>query len=130
MKVLVTGATGYIGGRLVTVLRILGHEVRVLVRQPVNGRWDVMEQVVGNLAQPNSLSHVCQDVDVVCHLGGGMRPADGDATTVNVEGTRALTDDAIRHHVRRFVFGSTAVVYGNVVSPPASEEAVCQVARA
>ncbi len=126
MRVLVTGATGYIGGRLVTVLRSLGHEVRVLVRQPVNGRWDAVEQVVGNLAHPNSLSLVCQDVDVICHLGGGMRSAGRDATIVNVEGTRALMDDAIRHHVRRFVFGSAAVVYGDVVSPPASEETVCQ----
>ncbi len=126
MRVLVTGATGYIGGRLVPVLQSLGHAVRVLVRHPVDGRWDGVEQVAGNLAHPASLHEVCQGVDVVCHLGGGMRPSDGDVTTVNVVGSQALLDDARRHHVRRFVFVSAAVVYGHVESPPASEESICQ----
>ena len=126
MRVLVTGATGYIGGRLVAVLQNQGHELRVLVRHRVDGHWDGIEQVAGNLAHPASLQDVCQGVDSVCHLGGGMRPSDGDVTTVNVIGSRALLDDAMRHHVRRFVFVSAAVVYGNVKSPPASEESIGQ----
>lgn len=127
MKVLVTGATGYIGSRLVTVLQECGHEVRVLLRHPSDKRWGPeVEQVAGNLAEPTSLREVAQGVDVVCHLGGGMRPSDGDAFLVNVRGTTELMADAIRQHVRRFLFCSAAVVYGDVASPPASEETACQ----
>ena len=58
MRVLVTGGTGYIGGRLVPRLLRQGHSVRVLVRDPrgVEGRaWaDRVEVVTGNLLDPDS----------------------------------------------------------------------------
>ena len=124
MKVLVTGATGYIGSRLVHILQTMGHDVRVLVRNCFDSFGDI-EQVVGNLGTPDSLENVTKGVEVVFHLGGGMRPSDGDLTVVNVDGTLRLMQDAINHQVRRFIYLSAAVVYGDIVSPPASEETVC-----
>lgn len=125
MKVLVTGATGYIGGRLVDVLIKKGHTVRAITRSPIHFEVQV-EQVTGNLAHPDSLIGVTEGTEVVFHFGGGMRPSDGDFQVVNVEGTKRLMEESIKSGVRRFVFMSAAAVYGNVVSPPAREEDVCQ----
>jgi nucleoside-diphosphate-sugar epimerase len=124
MKVLVTGATGYIGNRLVSVLQQWGHDVKILVRRTSDSFSDI-EQVIGNLANPESLTNATLDVEVVFHLGGGMRPSDGDLTVVNIDGTVSLMQDAIRNRVRRFIFLSAAVVYGDVLEPPVSEVAVC-----
>jgi nucleoside-diphosphate-sugar epimerase len=124
MRVLVTGGTGYIGRRLVDMLLDGGHDVRVLVREPSNS-FDSVEQVVGNLADLNSLKDVTKDIEIVFHLGGGMRPSDGDVMVVNVHGSRSLMLDAIRNGARRFIYLSAAAVYGDMTTPPASEETKC-----
>ena len=124
MNVLVTGATGYIGRRLVDVLIYEGYHVRILVRKHSDLFMSV-GQVIGNLADLDSLKDVTKDVDVVFHLGGGMRPSDGDFQTVNAEGTKRLMEESIRTDVRRFVFMSAATVYGNVANPPAKESDIC-----
>ena len=77
--VLVTGATGYIGGRLVPRLLKMGYRVRCLVRDPtrLQGRsWQAsVEIVAGDVLQPGSLAHAMQDVEaayyLVHSLGGG-----------------------------------------------------------
>ena len=66
MRILATGATGYIGGRLIPRLLEEGHQVRVLVRDsrrlqlsPSAG----MEVVVGDLAAPESLAGAFDGID-------------------------------------------------------------------
>jgi len=70
--ILVTGATGYIGGRLVPRLLKDGHRVRCLVRDPsrLEGRsWhDDVEIVAGDVLAPDSLSPVMRDVTVAYYL--------------------------------------------------------------
>lgn len=72
MKVLVTGATGYVGGRLVPRLLELGHDVRVMVRDP--GRiaarsWsDSVEAVTGDVENAQSLAAATSDVDAAYYL--------------------------------------------------------------
>ncbi|MHB1612112.1 MAG: NAD-dependent epimerase/dehydratase family protein [Sulfobacillus sp.] len=124
MKVLVTGGTGYIGRRLVDVLIDKGFHVRIFGRQASNLSKSV-EQVMGNLADLNALKDVTKDVEVVFHLGGGMRPSDEDVTVVNVHASRCLMQDAISNGVRRFIYVSAAAVYGDITSPPASEKTDC-----
>lgn len=72
MKVLVTGATGYIGGRVVPRLLERGHDVRVLVRDPrrVAGRpWaDRVEAVAGDVTDPASLERACAGMDAAYYL--------------------------------------------------------------
>jgi len=72
MRILVTGATGYIGGRLVPRLVEEGHQVRVLVRDPgrIAGRpWaDRVELAVGDVEAPASLSTACRGVDTAYYL--------------------------------------------------------------
>ncbi|MCK8673873.1 SDR family oxidoreductase, partial [Rhodococcus sp. HM1] len=76
LRILVTGATGYIGGRLAPRLVAAGHRVRVLARTPDKLRdvpWagdvDVMQ---GDLDDPDSVETACRDIDVVYYLVHSM----------------------------------------------------------
>ncbi len=71
-RILVTGATGYVGGRLVPRLLAAGHRVRCLVRDPsrVQGRTWVsrVELAAGDVLQPTTLTEAMRDVQVVFYL--------------------------------------------------------------
>ncbi|MGU3498222.1 DUF2867 domain-containing protein [Mycobacterium sp. C31M] len=79
LHVLVTGATGYVGGRLVPRLLEAGYRVRVLVRNPDKIRdvpWaDRVEIARGDLTRPDSLAEACRDIDVVYYLVHSMNSA-------------------------------------------------------
>ncbi|MEY2848072.1 MAG: hypothetical protein RI885_737 [Actinomycetota bacterium] len=85
MRMLVTGATGYIGGRLVPKLLEAGHEVRVLVRDPGKMRdvpWAGQVQVsIGDLTDRATLPDAFHEVDVLYYLVHGMG-AGGDFEAV------------------------------------------------
>src|ERR1043166_6450232 len=70
--ILVTGATGYVGGRLVPRLLEAGYRVRCLIRDPLRmqGRaWaKQVELVQGDVLDPQSLAAVMRDVEVVYYL--------------------------------------------------------------
>lgn len=76
MRMLVTGATGYIGGRLVPKLLEAGHEVRVLVRDAGRMRdvpWaERVEVTVGDLTDRDTLPDAFRDIEVVYYLVHGM----------------------------------------------------------
>jgi uncharacterized protein YbjT (DUF2867 family) len=79
MHILVTGATGYVGGRLVPRLLAAGHRVRCLVRDRdrLEGRaWlPQVEIVQGDMLEPATIAVAMRDIDVVYYLvhslGGG-----------------------------------------------------------
>jgi uncharacterized protein YbjT (DUF2867 family) len=77
MRILVTGATGYIGGRLIPKLIEQGHRVRVLVRdlERIRGRsWAHRVEVFrGDLLAPGALARVCDGVDRAYYLVHSMR---------------------------------------------------------
>ena len=106
--VLVTGATGYIGGRLVPRLIELGYRVRCLVRDPsrLQGRsWqNAVEVAVGDVLQPDTLAAAMQDVQVAYYLvhsmGGG---ADFHQRDVNAARNfaQAARDANVQRIIRR-----------------------------
>lgn len=74
MRVLVTGATGFIGGRLVPVLLEAEHEVRVLVRDAAGyDAPDGVEVAEGDLLEPGSFEDAVAGVDAVYYLVHSMR---------------------------------------------------------
>jgi NADH dehydrogenase len=109
MKVLVTGASGFIGRALTGHLLARGHRVRALVRRPGEGGVPATaEAVVGDLVDHLSLDHAAAGVDAVVHLACATGVArEALVRAVNVDGTRALVEAARRHGARRFVFVSS-----------------------
>lgn len=110
MRVLVTGASGFIGQPLVRRLLDEGHFVRAMVRRtPGAGSANPkLEYAVGDMTDHDSLDRAAQGVDAIVHLACATGIADpAIVQAVNVDGTRALIDAAKRHGVRRFVFVST-----------------------
>lgn len=123
-NVLVTGATGFIGQKLVQALeRRPEIAIHVLARNisRVESMWG-RHRVVGrpgDLEAIRSLDHVCDDVDTVFHLAGfahavSVSPSEEEAIhkRITVGGTEALLAVAIRAGVRRFVFVSSVKATG------------------
>ena len=80
MRVLVTGATGYIGGRLVPRLLELGYEVRCLARDSarLQGRFPGAEIVEGDLFDETSMRAALEGMDVAYYLVHSMAGAKRD----------------------------------------------------
>ena len=78
--ILLTGATGYVGGRLLSQLVSRGHRVRCLARNPANLTGRVppgVEVVAGDVTKADSLAAACADVDAAYYLVHAMGEASG-----------------------------------------------------
>jgi nucleoside-diphosphate-sugar epimerase len=123
--ILVTGAGGFIGGRLVARLLDLGfRRVRCLARQPFdagrfNGHAARVEVLQGNLLSREDCAAAARDAAVVFHLAAGRgEKSYPDAFLNSVVTTRNLLDATAAHGaLRRFVNVSSFAVYSNVGKP-------------
>jgi len=113
MNVLVTGATGDVGGYVTTRLLADGAGVRVLCRSGSDRLPREVEVTGGDLTAPQTLERAVAGMDAIvhcaAHLGGGGRALH---CQVNAGGTRALLAAAERARVGRLVHLSTIAVYG------------------
>ncbi|MEV3966941.1 NAD-dependent epimerase/dehydratase family protein [Streptomyces sp. NPDC050698] len=109
VKLLITGASGFVGSRVAAAARRRPDvHVRLLSRHAPPGP----EYVHGDLCAPPSLRGACADTDVLVHCAAQVG---GDAETVravNDHGARALVQEAVRAGVSRIVYVSTAAVLG------------------
>nr|WP_240761128.1 NAD(P)H-binding protein [Mycolicibacterium sp. CR10] len=107
MRCLVTGATGYIGGRLVPVLLERGHHVRAMARTPdkLSGApWrDRVEVVQGDLTKPDSLVAAFEGIDVVYYLVHSMGTSK-DFVAEERQSARNVVAAAQKAGVRRLVY--------------------------
>ncbi|MYV42731.1 NAD(P)H-binding protein, partial [Streptomyces sp. SID1328] len=107
LRCLVSGATGYIGGRLVPELLAAGHRVRCLARTPSKLRdlpWagDV-EVVRGDVTDPDSLAEAMRDVDVAYYLVHALASGD-DFEETDRRAARYFGEQAKAAGVRRIVY--------------------------
>lgn len=114
--VLVTGATGFLGGHIVQRLAAEGAQVRALARRPGRDRYihDLpgVEIVMGDITDAGRLQEVTQGCDYVFHAAAALGGPLHHQRRVNVEGTRGLMLAAAAAGVRRVVHISTVAVYG------------------
>ncbi len=114
---LVTGATGFVGGRLAQRLAQEGRSVRCLVRASSDTSLlddlDV-EIAVGDLTSARSLARAVDGCDYVFHCGALVSDwaTKQEIAQTNVDGTRSLLEASVGASVQRFVHFSTTDVYG------------------
>ncbi|MFI0349039.1 NAD-dependent epimerase/dehydratase family protein [Actinomadura sp. 9N407] len=127
MRVLVTGAAGYVGYAVGLRLIAAGHEVSGLVRRADRMLPPGVRPVIGDLLDPAALGAVLDEpYDAVCHLAALTRVRESFAEplrffTANVQGTVNLLE-ALSPRTTRFVYGSTAAVYGTPDRQPIPED--------
>jgi nucleoside-diphosphate-sugar epimerase len=121
VRVLVTGASGFVGRAVVGALRERGIIVRAAIRDSAT-RPEADESVtIPSLAETFDWRPALADVDVVIHAAAlAHAPLDADrermTTLVNRDATARLAEAVRDSSVRRLVFVSTAKVHGEVSS--------------
>ena len=129
MKILVTGGAGYIGSVLVNKLIEQGHEVNVIddlsngFRENIDRRAKFTE---GSILDKGNLGQALEGVEVVYHLAAKIRVEEGEAKPelykkVNIEGTLDLIKACMDKKINKFIFASTAAVYGDPEDFPVNE---------
>ncbi len=118
MRVLVTGATGFLGQAVCRRLVRRRVAVCALVRRPNDAlRAAGIDCRVGDLRHTTTLEGIARGCDAIVHAAAvfrGARISRRDFWQVNAEGTRRLLNEAVRAGVERFVYVSTAGVHGHV----------------
>jgi UDP-glucose 4-epimerase len=131
--VLVTGGAGYIGSHTVRQLIAAGYRVVVLDDLSTGHRWAVAPQaelVVGNAGDAELVGALIDEhaVDAVVHFAGSIVVSESVADPLKYYGnntgvSRNLIEVCVRKGVSRFVFSSTAAVYGTPDKVPVAETA-------
>jgi UDP-glucose 4-epimerase len=134
VRVLVTGAFGFVGTALVDVLTTAGHEVRALTSRslgdiPVS---DAAEVIHGDVRDPEAMRRAVRDMDGVCHLAALVKVREAreraqDYWGVNHGGAATVVRAAVEEAARtgrpmRFVLASTGAVYGQPELQPIPED--------
>ena len=108
-RVLVTGASGFIGKPLVTALLRAGYAVRAVTRRQFTFPNEVETTIISDLRDFNDWNPILQGVDIVIHLAGlaHAHAADGDYDQINTVATQKLVQAAKSVELDRFVFFSS-----------------------
>lgn len=126
--ILVTGATGFLGGALTRTLLLHGYRVRALGRNP---HRHAQLQALGadtrwvDLRNRSAVQNACVGVDAVVHAGAlsSLWGRARDFHAINVEGTRHVVDGCVAHRIRRLVhISSPSVVFDGRDQSNATED--------
>jgi nucleoside-diphosphate-sugar epimerase len=113
-KVLVTGATGFLGNRLAKRLVDEGYPVRALARKLSNvgalKKFGV-EIAFGDLGDESSIAAAVNGVDVVVHAAAGTSGTAKDSDTATIQGTRNVLEACRTSRVKKLVYISSCNVY-------------------
>ena len=118
MKLLITGATGFVGSWFTQYLLDLGHDVRIMTRSgdsPSIKNSQNLQVVAGDVCNGESLRSAFSGVDTVFHFAGVVgysRAMRQQMHKTNVEGTKNVLDACAKSNVRRLVHMSSVVAVG------------------
>ncbi|MEO7260641.1 MAG: NAD(P)-dependent oxidoreductase [Jatrophihabitantaceae bacterium] len=120
MTVLITGSSGAIGSSLATLLPPMGWQLRGFDRQPATS---AIEQVIGDVTDPDALDRAMAGVRAVVHLAGQSTEAPWPVIReANIEGSYQVFEAARRAGVRRLVYASSNHAVGFTPRPPSPTE--------
>src|SRR4030095_14990243 len=132
MTVLVTGGAGYIGSHMVYALVAAGERVIVLDNLSTGFDWAVAAGgplVVGETGGPQLASTIIKEheIEFIIHFAASIVVPDSVVDPLryyknNTVNSRALIECAVGAGVPRFIFSSTAAVYGNPARVPVTED--------
>lgn len=128
MKILLTGATGFIGGHLAARLSQTGHKMRCLVRDPgrAGGLAGMGAEVSpGDVTDKDSILKAMDGCDWVFNLANIYAfwlPDKRDYRRINVEGTRNVLDCALELRVSKVVHLSTYAIWARSAASPFNED--------
>ena len=131
MKILIVGGAGYIGSHMVLTLRAQSHEVIVLDDLSSGNAEAVLEGclVAGSIADTALLDRLFTDhrFEAVMHFASFIQVGESVEKPAkyygnNLINTVKLLDAMVRHGVDRFVFSSTAAIFGQPVHTPIDEK--------
>ena len=118
MKILITGASGFIGSAVLRQLLQAGHDMRVLLRVDSDLRnltgLDI-ETVTGDLTMPSSLDRALEGCEALFHVAADYRlwvPDPENMYKTNVHGTRNIMLSAAKAGVKRIVYTSSVATLG------------------
>jgi uncharacterized protein YbjT (DUF2867 family) len=109
LRVLVTGATGFVGPKIANAIADAGHELRVFERKP--GAWEKAgircdSAAQGDMTDPDSLRRAVRGIDVVVHLVAIRQGKPELFERVMIDGSRSLIAASREEGIRRFVLMS------------------------
>jgi nucleoside-diphosphate-sugar epimerase len=120
MKILITGATGFVGTVLSKKLRSRGDEVIALVRKTSNIselEKAKVELSYGDVTDYESLLKSSKDVDTIVHIAAVIHPVNVDESfyyKANTEGTRNVAKAALANNVKHVIYTSSVTAYGEI----------------
>lgn len=119
MKILVLGATGYIGGRLVPRLVEAGYDIRVLARNPAKAmarHWKGVEVVPGDVLHPEALLPACSGIDTIYYLIHSMIAGEEEFEEMDRIAAENVAEAATSAGVGRIVYLGGLGKKGSVTS--------------
>jgi nucleoside-diphosphate-sugar epimerase len=128
MKILIAGGAGEVGKHLVKDFTDQGHTVRVLDREEkTKGMTDA---ICGDLSDPALVHSAVEGVDAIVNLAWSFADDPKVIFGEDIRGHVNLLEASCAHKVSRFVYTSTATVYGKAAHHPVTEAHPCLIADA
>lgn len=123
LRIIVTGGSGFLGHHLIRAFVKAGHQVRNIDLRP-NPEF---ETVLADVRDQNRMNELIADADVVFHLASLIEAGESVKEPAkyfdnNLMGTLSVLEAMRRNQIKRFIFSSSAAIYGEPLRTPILED--------